>query len=158
MKILFGKEKEEASYYLSEASSSALNAKCLKRRRGAVIVSNGEIIGEGWNSPPRDEPLPKCMKDELPDDFESDRTCCIHAEQKAYIDALRKNPEKIPGSSIYYSMIDDRGEMLPSGKPYCTICSKLALEIGIRNFIILHEEGITSYDTNEYNRLSFGYK
>lgn len=158
MKILSGKEEEEAIYFLNEASNAALNAKCFKKRRGAVIVSNGEIIGEGWNSPPRDEPVPRCTKDGLPNDFESDPTCCIHAEQKAYMDALRKNPKKISGSSIYYSMISEKGDILPSGKPYCTICSKMALELGIENFILLHEEGITSYDTDEYNKLSFSYK
>lgn len=44
-----------------------------------------------------------------------------------------------------------------AGKPYCTICSKLALDVGIKEFALWHEEGITIYNTEEYNTLSYQY-
>lgn len=49
------------------------------------------------------------------------------------------------------------GLILKAGKPYCTICSKMALDVGIAEFVLWHEEGITVYDTKEYNELSFQY-
>jgi hypothetical protein len=48
--------------------------------------------------------------------------------------------------------------MEKSGKPYCTICSKSALDIGIKEFVLWHEDGICAYDTAEYNLLSFDYQ
>jgi deoxycytidylate deaminase len=157
MRILSGKEKDIAENYISEAAAVALNAKCLKHRRGAVIVNNGEIIGEGWNSPPMDEPVSRCLKDDLPDDFDSDMTCCVHAEQNAYIDALKKKPNGVNGATIYYAIIDECGKQMISGEPCCTICSKLGLEIGIREFVYMKKEGVCSYYMKEFNEASFGF-
>jgi hypothetical protein len=33
----------------------------------------------------------------------------------------------------------------------------MALDAGVKEFILWHEHGICSYDTEEYNRLSFEY-
>jgi len=30
----------------------------------------------------------------------TDKTCCMHAEQRAIFDALRRNPEKLDGSKM----------------------------------------------------------
>jgi hypothetical protein len=45
-----------------------------------------------------------------------------------------------------------------AGAPYCTICSKMALDVGLRWFGLWHETGIRMYDTREYNDLSFAWK
>ena len=86
----------------------------------------------------------------------TDKTCCIHAEQRAIIDTLT-NKENIEGSDLYFTSVDKKN-IVYSENPYCTICSKLALDIGIKNFILWHKEGIRAYDAEEYNNLSFNYK
>lgn len=78
-------------------------------------------------------------------------------EKGAIMDALRNNPGKVGGSRIYFIRLDDKGSTTRSGKPYCTICSKMALDSGIGEFVLWHEEGVCVYDTDEYNTLSFRY-
>lgn len=45
-----------------------------------------------------------------------------------------------------------------AGQPYCTHCSRLALDAGIAEFVLWHNEGIAVYPTDEYNNLSYRYK
>lgn len=94
MKILYGIDKEEALKYLYQASIVALSSSCYKSKCGSVIVKDGEVIGRGFNSPPKNKILEHCFKDDLPADFRSDKTCCVHAEQRAIMDALRDNSKK----------------------------------------------------------------
>lgn len=156
MRVLEGLERERALSHLRECVELAKKSCCLRSKCGSIIVSGGNVLGRGYNSPPGDNPVQECFKDSLPKDFKSDRTCCVHAEQRAVMDALRNNPEKIAGSRIYFIRINDEGEMLEAGDPYCTICSKMVLDAGVKEFVLLRREGVCVYDTTEYNNLSFG--
>ncbi|MBN2094818.1 MAG: hypothetical protein JW727_02120 [Candidatus Aenigmarchaeota archaeon] len=158
MRYLEGEERKEAERMLHEAEKLALLSTCLRSRCGSVIVRDGKIIGSGYNSPPLDRKLEFCIKDKLPKDFKSDKTCCIHAEQRAIMDALRRNSEKLSGSRLYFIRLDEKGKGAFAGKPYCTICSKMALDAGISEFVLWHKEGICVYETEEYNKLSFEYR
>jgi hypothetical protein len=60
-------------------------------------------------------------------------------------------------SVLYFVQVDENGEPVPVGKPYCTICSKMVMDVEIIGFVLLHEDGIYYYDAEEYNNLSFGY-
>ncbi len=151
-------EEKLAVQYLSKTAQIALQSTCFRSRCGSVIVKNDEIIGSGFNSPPCGQTLDHCLKDDLPANFKSDKTCCMHAEQRAIMDALKNNPDKITGSRLYFSRIDEKGAPTKSGKPYCTICSKMALDAGIAEFVLWHEEGIAVYGTKEYNVLSFAFR
>ena len=157
MKILKGSEEKEAMKWIRRAAKVALNSCCFRSQCGSVIVKNGEAIGEGVNGPPAGQTLEQCLKDRLPSKFKSDKTCCVHAEQRAIMDALVKNPDKIKGSRLYFIRLDSNGRMAKAGKPYCTICSKMALDAGLVEFTLWHEEGICVYDTEEYNKKSFEY-
>jgi deoxycytidylate deaminase len=158
MKFLKGTEEHQAMNFIDEAAKIALSSTCLRSKCGSVIVKNGKIIGAGFNSPPLNQAIDNCIKDSLPKNFKSDKTCCVHAEQRAIMDALRKNPEKIAGSRLYFIRLGEDGKRSYAGKPYCTICSKMALDSGISEFVLWHEEGICVYDTKEHNQLSFDYR
>ena len=155
MKYLQGEEKEEAIGCFKRASEIALNSTCYRARCGSVIIKNGEIIGEGYNSPPGNIKLKECLIDSLPEEFVSDKTCCIHAEDRAIRDALKRFPNDLENSRIYFTRINENGEVVKSKEPYCTWCSKTSLDVGILEFVLWHEEGIAVYDTKEYNELSF---
>ena len=144
--------------YFEAAASVAKRSCCLRSRCGAVIVNNKEIVGVGWNSPPCDLPPIKCCKDGLPSNFRSDKTCCIHAEDRAVRDALQKHPVNLIGAQLFFIRLDENGNMKPAGKPYCTMCSKLALDVGISEFVLMHTNGIYAYDTEEYNSLSYEFR
>ena len=81
----------------------------------------------------------------------------MHAEWRAIMDALKNNPEKIKGSKLYFTKVHEDGNLLRSGQPDCTVCSRLALDSGISTFVLWHEEGIHEYPTDEYNKLSYQY-
>jgi len=160
MRKLEGEEERKAMYYIDLAERVAVNSTCLRAKCGCVIVKSGEIIGQGFNSPPAErEDQRKCLVEKYSlDERVADKTCCIHAEQRAIINALRKNPNKLNNSKLYFARLSLDNERVFSGKPYCTHCSKLALDLKISEFILFHEEGIFSYDTGEYNLISFDYK
>ena len=155
MRVLSDQESVEAMAFIDEAARIAISSSCLRWRCGSVIVKNKKILGQGYNSPPGDCKPNICIKDNLSPQFKSDKTCCVHAEERAIIDALRKNPNNIIGSRIYFIRIDDQGKKQFAGAPFCTICSKLSLEVGIGEFVLLHEQGICVYSTEEYNSISF---
>ena len=160
MRILFGKEEEEARGYMERAARVALLATCERSRCGAVIVKDGEIIAEGFNSPPKNqEGQRRCQNDKaLYGQKVTDKTCCMHAEERAILAALQSASHKINESALYFIRLDVAGKRKYSGKPYCTLCSKLALDAGIAEFVLWHEGGITNYPTDEYNDLSFEFR
>jgi len=159
MKFLEGADAEEAQTFFMAAAKCAEKATCRKSYCGSVIVSGGEIIGEGYNSPAGEleenrtcEAVYTSTKKPL-----FDKTCCIHAEWRAILDACKRNPEKIPGSRLYFMRIDDQGNVLKSGEPYCTVCSRLTLEAGIAEFALWQEKGMAVWDAAEYDRASYAY-
>ena len=158
MRILSGEEAQKAIGYIEDAATAAAYASCFRSKCGSVIVKNDQIIGKGYNAPPLDVKLEYCLKDYLPSNFKSDKTCCMHAEQRAIMDALQHHPDKLPGSRLYFIRLDEQGQKKKSGDPYCTICSKFSLDAGIGEFVLWREEGICVYDTVEYNELSFKFR
>ncbi len=160
MRYLSGREEEEAIHFIRTAADVAKNATCIRAKCGSVIVNKGEIIGSGFNSPPAGlESQRRCSIPKNTYDIKvTDKTCCVHAEQRAIMDALSRNPDKIKGSRLYFIRLDKSGNNEKAGKPYCTICSKMALDSGISEFVLWHEKGVCVYDTQEYNSLSYNYK
>jgi deoxycytidylate deaminase len=159
MKYLKTSEEQEGIRWMDEAAMVAKKALCHRARCGTVIVKNGEIIGRGYNAPPLDkEENRMCSEELVPGKPKYDRTCCMHAEWRAIISALKKNSEKLNGATLYFVRIDEGGNIKRSGKPYCTACSRMALDVGIATFVLWHDEGICEYPTDEYNRLSYQYK
>jgi deoxycytidylate deaminase len=160
MKYLKGNEEKKAIEYLMKALEIGLNSTCQRAKCGSIIVKDDEIIGIGFNSPPKNiEKQRRCSfsKDSYHKKI-TDKTCCVHAEQRAIIDALKRNPDKISNSKIYFIRIDEDNKPVRAGNPYCTICSKMALDTGIKQFILWKEEGVAVYETEEYNLISFEFK
>ncbi|MEI6118942.1 MAG: hypothetical protein WCP92_07120 [bacterium] len=142
MKYLTGNEEQKTLEYINQAAEVALQATCERARCGCVIVENDEIIGTGFNSPPGEkESQRRCKNDKSEYNKKvTDKTCCVHAEQRAIMNALIDAPDKIIGSRLYFVRIDENGKPTHAGKPYCTICSKMALDAGISEFVLRDEK------------------
>jgi len=135
----------------------ALKSTCLRSKCGSIITSsNGLIVGKGFNSPPLNKYIEICNKDNLSEKFKSDKTCCMHAEQRAIIDALQ-NSYSLLGSCLYFIRLDQDNNPLKAGDPYCTICSKMALDVQISYFCLWNGSLFIKYNTIEYNKKSFNY-
>ncbi|PJE64718.1 MAG: hypothetical protein COU90_00385 [Candidatus Ryanbacteria bacterium CG10_big_fil_rev_8_21_14_0_10_43_42] len=160
MKYLQNTEEQQAIEWMNEAAKIAEKALCLKAKCGTVIVKDGEIIGRGYNAPPLDDEKNRTCLDEY--DFSGkpkyDHTCCMHAEWRAILDAIKQNSDKPKGSQLYFTRVDKDGNIKKSEEPYCTVCSRFALDAGISEFLLWQDKGICSYPTDEYNRLSYSYR
>lgn len=163
MKLLVERELERAEYFLNEARKEAQKATCERAQCGTVIVKADtlEILGRGYNSPPGEHASQRrCSYDKRTyHPRVVDKTCCIHAEVRALHDALRTHPEALQGADLFFARVDPNNNShdTPCGKPYCTLCSKQALDLGIGRWILRHPEGITSYGAEEYNTHSYHY-
>lgn len=143
--------------YFEQAAKVAEQSLCLRRRCGSVVVKNGRTIGQGYNAPPQDDisirrcnaPIDKYKK------YPTDKTCCMHAEQRAILDACKQHPEELIGASLYFVSIDDQGSIQDASSAYCTICSKMALEVGIKYFCLYNDKKTQKFDAKEYNNMSY---
>lgn len=159
MRKLLGEEGKISKKYLNVASREALNSSCHRSKCGSIIVRDDfGIIGKGHNSPPQNKCLEACFKDSLSENFKSDKTCCVHAEQRAIINALSQYGKNFFRDTTLYFIRLDEEKQIPAERPYCTICSKFALDNNIDNWVLSHKDGIYKYDSEEYNQISFGLK
>lgn len=152
--------KGSEEIYFKQAAEEAKKATCQRARCGSVIVTTGGlVIGRGHNSPPlNDESQRTCGIDDW--DFDKkpkyDKTCCIHAEWNAILDACKHHGEAIEGSTLYFMRVDEEGKFTNADTPYCTVCSRLALESGVAWFALWNGKPQV-YDTSEYNKLSYDF-
>lgn len=160
MNYLKGEKKQRAQLFMHQAAKIAQQALCLRAQCGTIIVQGNEVIGIGYNAPPLDDTKHQRCFDDLHEFGKPkyDKTCCVHAEWRALLDALKKNPEKIKGAELFFTRVDRNGNIKKSGKPFCTVCSRLALDAGIAYFVLWHDEGIVVYPTSDYNTLSYHYR
>lgn len=158
MRYLEGDGLREAEKWMHAAGEVARRAMCLRAKCGTVIVKDGEVIGEGYNAPPLDDEANRACNNEyeLPQKYKYDRTCCMHAEWRAVLDACRRNSKKLKGSVLYFTRVKDDGTLPKSGEPICTVCSRFALDVGVATFVLWQEDGMNAYPTDEYNRISYG--
>lgn len=160
MKLLKGREEKEAIKFMNEAIGEAKKATCREWKCGSVVVNKGKIIGRGYNSPPGNmEEQRRCNMDKSKLHSKvSDKTCCMHAEERAISDAKGRNSDKLKGAKIYFIRLSLDNRVQFAGMPFCTKCSKFALDEGLSEFILWHENGICAYETGEYNLLSYEFR
>ncbi len=145
--------------YFELAVQEAKKATCLRAKCGSVIISEDDkVIGKGFNAPPlKDEKHRFCSSElDLSKKPKYDKTCCVHAEWNAILDAIAKHPDKIEGSTLYFMRIDKDGNFTDAGEPFCTVCSRLALQSGITHFS-LWNDGEDCYSTSDYNLKSYEF-
>ena len=147
-------------FYFEKAAEQARQATCHRAKCGSVIVANdGAIIGVGYNAPPlNDERQRHCETEfNLHIKPKYDKTCCVHAEWNAILNALRNNADQVPGSTLYFMRVDDRDQWTDAGKPFCTVCSRLAMQSGLKKFALWSDNKTQPYDVDEYNIESYNY-
>lgn len=146
MRFLEGEEYEEAKRWIQEAVYVARDSRCDKSKRGVVVVKNGSIIGRGTNNPPLDLPcVPEYCRSIC-------NMFCLHGEQNALLDT-RRNGYDPSGSRIYHIKVKDSIQA-PSGPPSCVQCSRIVLDEGVKDFVLLYKDGIGLYEAREFHELS----
>lgn len=123
-------------YYLSIAEAVAGRSTCLRRRYGAVIVNNDEIVATGYNGAPRGEAncvdTGYCQREALniPKGERYELCVSCHAEMNAVISAARSD---MIGSTIYIVGLERDGSY--ANPAPCIICRRLVVNAGIAKCI-----------------------
>ena len=157
MRRVDGEDFDAIRPYFEQAAEVASQAMCLRAKCGSVIVNNLEIIGRGFNAPPLGDKAQRLCDVELDTATKPkyDKTCCVHAEWQAILDACKTNADKLAGSVLYFMRIDSDGNFTDAGEPFCTVCSRLSVESGIAEFALYNNQGADIYPVAEYNRRSY---
>mgnify|MGYP001200182802 CR=1 FL=1 len=157
MQRIEGPEFKKIEQYFRQAADVARTATCHKAHCGAVIVNDDTVLATGANSPAGGLESQR-LCDATMNTMERpkyDKTCCVHAEWQAILRATQAHPKQIIGSTLYFMRIDTDGEFTDAGLPFCTVCSRLSLESGVRYFALYNDGGMDLYDTEEYNLRSY---
>jgi len=134
------------------AALEARKSECKKSRRGVIIVNSGNIIGKGHNKVTLEKLCNPCIRKDIRSGNRVELCSALHAEQMAIMD----KSGSLKGSRMYHIALEN-GKIVYSGSPCCTVCSRMIYESGISEFVLLHKEGYTIYNTKEFNELSFDY-
>ena len=131
-------------YYLSIAESVLSRSTCLRRKYGALIVRNDEIISTGYNGAPRGRrncsDMNFCMRDHLkiPSGERYELCRSVHAEANAIISAPRRD---MMGATLYLVGRNAKtGKFLEDTTP-CSMCRRLIINSGISNVVACVGEG-----------------
>jgi deoxycytidylate deaminase len=143
--------------FFEMAADVAKDATCLRAKCGSVIIRDSIIIGKGFNSPVLEDEAQRLCEVEMNTSLKPkyDKTCCVHAEWRAVLDACKTNADKLAGSVLYFMRIDDEGSFTDAGDPYCTTCSRFTMEAGVKEFALYNDEGADIYALSEYNQKSY---
>lgn len=127
------------NYYLDIAQTVAERSTCLRKRYGAIIVKNDEILSTGYNGAPRGRKnctdLGVCTRDKLniPRGERYEMCRSVHAEANAIISASR---DKMMGATLYIACLEGKSDDLVSDTCSCMMCKRLIINAGIETVII----------------------
>ena len=126
-------------YYLNIADAVLDRSTCLRRKYGAIIVKNDEILSTGYNGAPRGRvncsELGYCNREQLniPSGQRYELCRSVHAEANAIISAARR---ETLGATLYMACVEpDTGALIP-GSTSCSMCRRLVINAGLKEVVI----------------------
>ena len=121
------------------AEAALERSTCLRRKYGAVIVKNDEIISTGYNGAPRGRKncmdLGYCVREKLniPRGERYELCRSVHAEQNAIISAPRKD---MIDSTLYMVGIDAKTGKYVQNSMSCSMCKRFIINSGVKTIVI----------------------
>ena len=135
--------RDKVNYYLDLADVVSQRGTCLRKRYGAVIVKNDEVIATGYVGAPRGRKnctdINRCIREEMkiPRGERYELCRSVHAEANAIISAER---EKMIGSTMYLSGREvSAGEYVQNSNS-CSMCKRMIINAGIKQVIVRDDE------------------
>ena len=142
--------RSKENYYLDIADAALNRSTCLRRKYGAIVVREDEILSTGYNGAPRGRrncsDLGYCAREKLniPRGERYELCRSVHAEANAIISAARRD---MLGGTLYLVGRDARnGELLKDATP-CAMCRRLIINAGIQNVVARIGEDL--YETTD---------
>lgn len=133
------KRRDKINYYLDLAETVALRSTCLRRKWGAVIVNNDEVVSTGYNGAPRGREncidLGKCIREEMniPRGERYELCRSVHAEANAIICASRK---EMLDADLYLVGQDVKTNEYVEHASNCSMCKRMVINSGIKRVIV----------------------
>lgn len=146
---------DKINYYLNIAKSVADRSTCLRKKSGAVIVNNDEIISTGYSGAPRGRDncinLGYCCKKKyFPDVRHAGYDACrsVHAEQNAIISGARKD---MIGGALYLVQYRTQTGEYEQNAGCCQMCRKMIINSGIETvFVRISEKKYQTIKVEEW--------
>ncbi len=115
-------------YFIDMAYLVSTRSTCLRRKVGAVIVKNNQVISTGYNGAPKSVPhcsLTGCLRQQMNVPSGERHELCrgVHAEQNAIVQAA------VNGTSI------QNAELYCTTQP-CIICAKMIINSEIKRVFV----------------------
>lgn len=140
-------------YYLGIAEAVLERATCLRRKYGAVLVKNDEIVSTGYNGAPRGEDnccdLGYCERERqnVPKGERYELCVSVHAEDNAITSAGRV---KANGATLYIVGKEVSTGNYAEPSP-CTMCRRKIVNAGVSRVVGRNKEGnIVEIDVHSY--------
>ena len=137
-------------YYLNIADAVLDRSTCLRRKYGAIIVKNDEILSTGYNGAPRGRvncsELGYCNREQLriPSGQRYELGRSVHAEANAIISAARR--DMIGGTLYLVGRSAADGELLHDTTS-CAMCRRMIINSGITRVVNrIGDDGIEIID------------
>ena len=126
------------NYYLDIADAVSERSTCLRRKYGAIIVRNDEIISTGYNGAPRGRQnctdLGRCTRDELhiPSGERYELCRSVHAEANAIISAARRDTMN---ATLYLAGRNAKTGEILHDTTSCSMCRRMIINAGIEKVV-----------------------
>ncbi|MDR1740828.1 MAG: cytidine/deoxycytidylate deaminase family protein [Synergistaceae bacterium] len=115
-------------YFMSIAMMASLRSTCLRRRVGAVLARDRQIVSTGYNGAPRGTPncmdMGVCLREGVPSGERHEMCRGSHAENNAIVQAARMGIAT-DGATVYCT-----------DEP-CSLCTKSLLNAGIARTVYM---------------------
>lgn len=137
--MIFLERRDKVNYYLDLAEIVSQRTTCLRRRYGAVIVKNDEVISTGYVGAPRGRKnctdLGYCIRQEMgiPRGERYELCRSVHAEANAIISASR---DKMIDATLYLTGVEVADGSYVSNSCCCSMCKRMVINAGIKEVII----------------------
>jgi dCMP deaminase len=131
--------RDKENYYLDIAQAVSERSTCLRRKFGAIIVNNDQIISTGYAGAPRGRrnccDLGVCLREEMniPRGERYELCRSVHAEANAIISAARND---MLGGTLYLVGTEAASEELVQNASPCAMCQRLIINAGISRVVI----------------------
>ena len=127
------------NYYLDIAEVVAERGTCLRKKYGAIIVKNDEIVSTGYVGAPRGRKnccdMNFCLREKMniPRGERYELCRSVHAEQNAIINASR---DRMIGATMYLCGVDAKTGEYVQNSTSCQLCKRMIINAGIEKVII----------------------
>ncbi len=131
--------RDKHNYYLDLAEMVSQRSTCLRRRYGAVIVKNDEVISTGYVGAPRGRKncsdIGECIRQkmQIPRGERYELCRSVHAEVNAIISASR---DQMIGASLYLVGLEVSDNSYVKNASSCSMCKRTIINAGIETVYI----------------------